>query len=130
MKEIKPEAQERITQKIQEVRTTFGKDIVALLRRVNMARLAGKGKVTAAPVIDRTSLRWTLAWRQDKISYDLNVVVRFDDDGQTARVTGVWVHRHAATPLEYEGHTPTTRMRRLTSLSIPEIREAIDAEWG
>jgi hypothetical protein len=31
--------------------------------------------------------------------------------------------------MDFEGHTPTTRMRRLTSLSIAAIREAIDAEW-
>jgi hypothetical protein len=92
-------------------------------------RLAGKGKVAAAPVIDRASLRWVLAWREDDVSYDLNVVVRFEDDGQSAYIAGVWVHRHAATPIDFEGHTPTTRMHRLTGLSIKEIRAAIEAEW-
>jgi hypothetical protein len=122
--------QERIDRKIDEVKTTLGKDIVTLLKQINTTRLAGKGKVAAMPVTDRASLRWTLAWRQERVSYDLNVVVRFDDDGQTARVAGVWVHRHASTPLEFEGHTPTTRMHRLTGLSIKEIREAIEAEWS
>jgi len=126
---MEPEAQERITKKIEEVKTAFGKDIVALLKQVNATHLAGKGKVAATPVVDRASLRWTLGWEQDKISYDLNVVIRFDDDGQTARAAGVWVHRHASTPMEFEGHTPTTRMHRLTGLSIKEIREAIEAEW-
>jgi hypothetical protein len=130
MKEPKPEMQARIAKQIDEVKATLGKEIVALLRQVNAARLASKGKVTATPIVDRASLRWVLAWEQDKISYDLNVVVRFDDDGQRARVAGVWVHRHASTPMEYEGHTPTTRMHRLTGLAIKEIKEAIDAEWG
>lgn len=121
--------QERIDKKIEEIKTMLGKDIVTLLRQVNATRLGGKGKVTNTPVADRASLRWMLEWKHDKISYDLNVVVRFDDDGQTARVAGVWVHRHASTPLEFEGHTPTTRMHRLTGLSIKEIKEAIEAEW-
>ncbi len=129
MKTVKPEMQERIDKKIEEIKTVLGKDIVTLLRQVNSTRLGGKGKVTTTPVADRASLRWMLEWKQDKISYDLNVVVRFDDDGQTARVAGVWVHRHASTPLEFEGHTPTTRMHRLTGLSIKEIKEAIEAEW-
>jgi hypothetical protein len=122
--------QERIDKKIEEVKTTVGRDIVTLLRQINAARLGGKGKVTMTPVADRASLRWMLEWKQDKISYDLNVIVRFDDDGQTARVAGVWVHRHASTPLEFEGHTPTTRMHRLTGLSIKEIKAAIEAEWA
>lgn len=130
MKDLKPEAQERIAKKIEQVKNEMSKDLVALLKQVNATRLAGEGKVTATPIVDRASLRWTLAWEQGKISYDLNIVVRFDDDGNTARVAGVWVHRHASTPLEYEGHTPTTRMHRLTGLSLQEIREAIDAEWG
>lgn len=130
MKELKSEAQARIAKRIEEVKDALGKDIVALLKQVNTTRLAGKGKVTATPIADRASLRWMLAWEQDKISYDLNVVVRFDDNGQTARVAGVWVHRHASTPMEYEGHTPTTRMHRLTGLAIKEIKEAIEAEWG
>ena len=121
--------QERIDKKIEEIKTMLGRDIVTLLRQVNATRLGGKGKVTTAPVADRASLRWMLEWKQDRVSYDLNVVVRFDDDGQTARVAGVWVHRHASTPMEYEGHTPTTRMHRLTGLSIKEIKEAIEAEW-
>lgn len=130
MKDLKPDAQARIAKKIEEIKTTLGKDLVELLKQINTTRLAGKGQVTATPIVDRASVRWTLAWAQDKISYDLNVVVRFDDDGKHARVAGVWVHRHASTPLEYDGHTPTTRMHRLTGLSLQEIREAIDAEWG
>ena len=122
--------QERMNQKIEEVKAALGKDIVTLLKQVNAARLGSKGKVAATPVADRASLRWTLEWKKDRISYDLNVVVRFDDDGKTARVAGVWVHRHVSTPMEFEGHTPTTRMHRLTGLSIEEIREAIDAEWA
>ena len=127
---MKPDMQERIDKKIKEIETGLGKDIVVLLKQVNAARLAGKGKVAATPVADRASLRWTLEWKQERVSYDLNVVVRFDDDGKAARVAGVWVHWHVSTPMEFEGHTPTTRMHRLTGLSIEEIREAIDAEWA
>ena len=130
MENMKPDMQERIDKKIEEVKIMLGKDIVVLLKQVNTARLGGKGKVAATPVADRSSLRWTLEWKKDRISYDLNVIVRFDDDGKTARVAGVWVHRHVSTPMEFEGHTPTTRMHRLTGLSIEEIREAIDAEWA
>ena len=128
MRDLKPEQQERINKKIEEVKIALGKDLVVLLKQANATRLAGKGKVTTAPVVDRASLRWRLEWKQDRVSYDMNVVVRFDDDGQTARVAGVWVHRHASTPMEFEGHTPTTRMR-ITGLDIEEIREAIEAEW-
>jgi hypothetical protein len=42
----------------------------------------------------------------------------------------VFVHRHASTSLDYEDHTPTTRMRRLTGFSMKDIREAIEAELG
>jgi hypothetical protein len=124
-----PEVEERIAQKAEEIRGAFGKDIVTVLKQANAAHLTGKGKVTATPVVDRASLRWTLAWEQDEISYDLNVVIRFDDDGKSASVAGVWIHRHASTPLEFEGHTPTTWMHRLTGLSIKEIRAVIEAEW-
>jgi hypothetical protein len=129
VKDMKPDMQERIAQKIEEVKMMLGKDIVALLKQVNATRLRGKGKVVATPIVDRASLRWMLEWKQEKVSYDLNVVIRFEDDGKVARVAGIWVHRHASTPLEFEGHTPTTRIHRLTGFSIKEILEAIEAEW-
>lgn len=127
MRELSTDAQARINELIEEIKNGIGKQITALLQEINTTRLAGKGKL-AKPVVDRASVRWTLAWEQNKISYDLNVIVRLEDNGKTARVAGVWVHRHASTPLDYEGHTPTTRMHRLTGLSIQEIREAVDAE--
>ena len=68
-------------------------------------------------------------WKDGAINFDLNVVVTIEDDGKHARVGRVWVQRHASTSLDFEGHTPTTRMRRLTGLSLDEIREAIEAEW-
>lgn len=128
MRELSAEAQARINELIEEIKNGIGKEITALLKEINTTRLGGKGKL-AKPVVDRASLRWTLAWEQNKISYDLNIIVRFEDNGKTARVAGVWVHRHAATSLDYEGHTPTTRMHRLTGLSIEEIKEAIEAQW-
>lgn len=128
MRELSTEAQARINELIEEIKNGIGKEITALLKEINITRLGGKGKLVK-PVVDRASLRWTLAWEQNDISYDLNIIVRFEDNGKTARVAGVWVHRHASTPLDYEGHTPTTRMHRLTGLSIEEIKEAIEAQW-
>ncbi len=123
--------QARITEKIEQVKHAYSDEINELLKEVNRARLNGKGKITEAPIVEGNSLRWTLAWKEErKISLELNIVVNIEDDGQQARVGRVWVHRHASTPLDYEGHTPTTRMRRLTALSIPEIKEAIEAEWA
>lgn len=128
MRELSIDAQARLNELIEEIQNGIGKEITALLKEINTTRLAGKGKL-AKPVADRASVRWTLAWEQNKISYDLNVVVRLEDNGKTARVAGVWVHRHASTPLDYEGHTPTTRIHSLTGLSLEEIQEAIEAEW-
>ena len=120
---------QRIDAKIEEVKGEYAAGIHELLSEVNATRLKGKGKIEP-PVVEGSSLRWTLAWREEsKISLELNIVANVEDDGRQARVGRVWVHRHASTPMDFEGHTPTTRMRRLTSLSIAAIREAIDAEW-
>ena len=120
---------QRIDAKIEEVKSEYAAGIHELLSEVNTTRLKGKGKVEP-PVVEGSSLRWTLAWREEsKISLEQNIVANVEDDGRQARVGRVWVHRHASTPMDFEGHTPTTRMRRLTSLSIAAIREAIDAEW-
>ncbi len=120
----------RIDAKIEEIKREYGAGIRELLSEVNKTRLKGKGKIEP-PVVEGSSLRWTLAWREErKISLEMNIVANVEDDGRQARVGRVWVHRHASTPMDFEGHTPTTRMRRLTSLSIAAIREAIDAEWS
>jgi hypothetical protein len=119
----------RIDTKIEGVKGEYAAGIRELLSEVNTTRLKGKGKIEP-PVVEGSSLRWTLAWREEReISLELNIVANVEDDGRQARVGRVWVHRHASTPMDFEGHTPTTRMRRLTSLSIAAIREAIDAEW-
>lgn len=123
------EANERINAVIEQVKRDFGNGIVDLLKMVNQTHLKGKGKVTSQPKIDRSNVRWILAWKQDKISYDLNIVVSVDDDGIEARVGKVWVHRHASTDYDFDGHTPTTRMRRLAGLSLNEIKEAVEAEF-
>lgn len=127
MRELSAEARARINELIEEIKNGIGKEITALLKEINATRLGGKGKL-AKLVVDRASLRWTLAWEHHKISYDLNVIIRLEDNGKMARVAGVWVHRHASTPLDYEGHTPTTRMHRLTGLVLEEIKEAIETE--
>jgi hypothetical protein len=75
------------------------------------------------------NLRWTLSLKKrQKISLEPRIIVNVEDDRHTAKVDRVWIHRHASTPIDFEGHTPTTRMRRLSSLSIEAIREAADAE--
>jgi len=120
----------RINAKLEEIKKDFGNSIADLLKEVNKTRLKNKGRLTAAPVIERNSARWTLAWKEGDINFDLNVVAMVEEDGAQARIGRVWVQRHAATPAIFDGHTPTTRMRRLTMLSLDEIRDAIDAEWG
>ncbi len=123
--------QARIDDKIEQVKRDYSDAIRALLQETNRTRLKGRGKVIAVPEAERNSLRWTLAWKeQQKISFELNIVVNIEDDGHTAQVGRVWVHRHASTPIDFEGHTPTTRMRRLARLDIDEIRQAIEAEWA
>ena len=123
--------QARINAKIEEIKRDYGNGICDLLKELNQTRLKGKGKITPLPIEERNSLCWMLAWKQDRdISFELSIVVNVEDDGRQARVGRVWVHRHASTPLDYDGHTPTTRMRRLTALSIAGIRDAIEAEWS
>ncbi len=121
--------QDRINAKMEEIKSEFDDSIRNLLQEMNKSRLKGKGKVSLLPIVERNSLRWTLGWKTGKVSIEMSVIVRFEDTGQTARVAGAWVHRHASTPIDYDGHTPTTKMRRLNSLSIAEIQEAMEAEW-
>ena len=86
----------RIQAKIAEIKQNYGGAIVALLNETNERRLHGTGKITAAPAIDRTNLRWTLAWMEkEKVSFDLNVVVAVEDDGKQASIGRVFVQRHA-----------------------------------
>jgi len=129
MVELSRLQQARVDAKIEEIERAYGSDIRDLLKEVGRTRLKNKGKLTLAPVIENNSLRWSLTWKeQQKISLELHVIVSVEDDGHAARVGRVWIHRHASTPIDFEGHTPTTRMRRLTGLSIEEIRAAIYAE--
>ena len=131
MAELTELQQARVDAKMAEIDHAYGSDIRDLLKEISKTRLKNKGKLTLEPVIENNSLRWTLSWKeQQKISLELHVIVSVEDDGHAAKVSRVWVHRHASTSVDYEGHTPTTRMRRLASLSIDEIREAIDAEWS
>lgn len=131
MAELSELQQARVDAKIAEIDRAYGSDIRDLLKEMNKTRLKNKGKLTLAPVIENNSLRWTLSWKElQKISLELHVIVSVEDDGHSAKVSRVWIHRHASTPVDFEGHTPTTRMRRLASLSIDEIRDAIDAEWS
>lgn len=128
MPDVSPQ-QIRVNQKIEEVKNEFGSALRYLLQDLNKTRLNNRGNLLPSPVVDKNSLRWTLVWQEGAINYDLNVVVAIDDDGKQARVGRVWVQRHATAAFDYDGHTPTTRMRRLTALSLDEIRAAIEAEW-
>jgi hypothetical protein len=129
MAEMTKAQEARIRVRIEEVRREYHDGIIDLLKEMNERRLLGKGQVASAPVVERTNIRWNLTWKEKlKISYDLNVVIGVEDDGKQARVGRVWVHRHASTPLDYEDHTPTSRMRRLSGFSMKEIREAVEAE--
>ena len=131
MPELDELQQARVDTKIKEITRAYGGQINNLLKEINQARLKSNGRITPTPVIENNNLRWTLTWKeQQKISFELNVVVSVEDDGHAARVGRVWVHRHASTEIDFEGHTPTTRMRRLATLSMDAIREAIDAEWS
>ena len=121
--------QERIQEKIKEVEREFGGKIYDLLQEMNKARLKGKAQLNDEPYTDEHSLRWLMKWKEAKIAYELSIVIRVEDTGREARVGGVWVRRHASTPLDFEGHTPTTRMRRVTNVSIKDIRAAVEAEW-
>ncbi len=123
-------AENRINQKIEQVKNELGTAVSSLLRDANKRYLKSKGKVSTTPTIERNSIRWTLAWREEKMTFDLSIVVAVIDDGAQARVDRVWVHRHVTTPFDYDGHTPTTHMRRLTSLSIAEIKSAVEAEFS
>ncbi len=123
-------AENRINQKIDQVKSELDLPVVGLLKDANKRHLKSKGKVSSAPIIDRNNVRWTLAWKEEKTAFDLSVVIAIMDDGAQARVDRVWVHRHVTTPFDYDGHTPTTHMRRLTSLSIAEIKSAIEAEFS
>ena len=127
----KPDLQhERLEQKIKQVEEEFGPKLYAMLMQFNRERLDGKGQVKEAAITDEHSLRWMMKWKEAKVTYEMSIVIRLEDTGREAQVSGVWVHRHASTPLDYEGHTPTTRMRRVTNLSMKDIHSAIEAEWG
>lgn len=121
--------QERLQQKIKEVEDELGPKLYAMLMQVNRERLNGKGQVKESAITDEHSLRWMMKWKESKITYEMSIVVRVEDNGREAHVGGAWVHRHASTPLDFEGHTPTTRMRRVTKVSIEDIHDAIEAEW-
>ncbi len=131
MAEYTSTQRERIQKKISEIQSRYGKDLADLLEEINRARLGGKAQVAPVPQIDQNTLRWSLKWKtEDKVTFELVIAVGIEDDGRAAKIRGVWVHRRAAAPIEYAGHTPTTRMIRLgTLISIAAIREATESQW-
>ncbi len=122
--------QARVGQKIKEVEQQFGKAIYDLLEEMNRVRLNGKGELKQPASISSDSLRWMLTWKDsNQVSFEISVIVRIEDDGRQARIAGAWVHRRASTPIQFDGHTPTTKMRKVSQLSVEAIRSAIVAEW-
>ncbi len=122
-------AQERIDKKLVEIQRDVEPEVNGLFRELNLARLDGRGKI-GKTVRDKTSVRWSLAWSVESgIAYELVVILYVEDDGSTARFARGWVHRRAAAPVEFEGHTPTTRMRRIPTASPADVKDAILAEW-
>ena len=123
--------QARIDAKIEEIHRAYGGEIRDLLKEINNTRLKNKGKLTLTPVIENNSLRWTLSWKeQQEISLELHVIVSVEDDGHAAKVSRC---RSVVTRSPRLIMTDTRRrrgLRRLASLSIDEIRDAIDAEWS
>ncbi len=124
------EQKTRIRQLLSSIQNDFRDPVANLLNEVSRTRLKGMGKLTAIAEVEQNNVRWTLEWQDGPIHFDLNVVAAVEDDGKQAKIGRVWVQRHASTAFDFDGHTPTTRMRRLTMFSPAEIREAIDAEWG
>lgn len=106
-----------------------GKRIVDLLGETNQTHLKGKGKLMLQPLINGNLLRWTLTWMQDQIAFDLNIVVNVATDGGQAQAESVFVHRHASAPYDFQGHIPTTRMRRVKGFSMAAIKDAVQAEF-
>lgn len=126
MKNLLQTSANEITQQFQQ---EHGKRIIDLLGETNRAHLNGKGKLLLQPFINGNLVRWTLTWMQDQIAFDLNIVLNLVSNGGQAQVESVFVHRHASTPYDFPGHTPTTRMRRVKGFSMTAIKDAIQAEF-
>ncbi len=123
--------QNQLDQKLDATEREFSQPIYDLLGQVNETRLKNAGDIAKQLVRDRYSLRWVMKWQDsEEISYELNIVIRVEDTGSEARVSGIWVRRHAATLFDFDGDTPTTHMRRVTDISIQGIRAAVEAELG
>ncbi len=122
--------QERIDKKLGEIQRDVEPEVNGLFRELNRARLDDKGRV-GRTVRDRSSVRWSLAWTEEEsgIAFELAVILYVEDDGSAARFSKGWLHRRASAPIDFDGHTPTTRMRRIPSASPADVKEAILAEW-
>ncbi len=122
-------AQERIDKKLGEIQREVEPEVNGLFRELNRARLDGKGSI-GRMVRDKSSVRWSMAWSEESgVAYELVVILYVEDDADAARFSKGWVHYRASAPAEFDGHTPTTKMRRLASALPGDIKDAILAEW-
>lgn len=119
-----------VGEKAQQFLRKYGDQIGNLLNETNRVNLRGKGKILFHPISDDDILHWTLEWKQDQVSLDLNLVVHIEKNDGPLQIESVLVHRHASAPYDFEGHMPTTRMRRLNGFSMLEIKRAVDAEFA
>jgi hypothetical protein len=123
-------AKNQTDEKAQQFLREYGDQIVDLLGKVNRAHLRGQGKILFHPISEDDILHWTLEWKQDQVSFDLNLVVHIEKNDDSLPVESVLVHRHACAPYDFAGHMPSTRMRRLNGFSMPEIKRAVEAEFA
>ncbi len=117
----------RLKNKAAEVAEKSGAAIQQLLAELNAARLNGAGKISHDS--QPQHVRWSLEWKRETITYRLRIAARLVDDGSEARFDQVLVQKEAWTAYQFEGHTPTTTMKRVSSLDIAKIREAVLMMW-
>ncbi len=122
------EVEVRLQQKASEVVRDYGPAIHRMLADLNASKLRGQGKVESAE-IGRKAVRWELTWQDGEITYGMHVAVTLADDGRRAFISRVLVQKMASTAYAYQGHTPTTMMKQINELNVPEIERAILAIW-
>ncbi len=121
-------AQARIKAKAEEIALTNDASIGQLLAELNASRLRGSGEIARAQIQEH-HVRWALEWKESAVTYKLRIAVRLVDDGREARIDQILVQKEAWTPYSYEGHTPTTTMKKVAELDVAKIREAVEYLW-
>lgn len=127
MANTSPAAEARLDQLASVIAQNIGPGIQQLFAELNRTRLNGQGKVKSE--ISRRVIRWMLEWRTQSITYKMRVMILLADDEKRAFVDRVLVQKEASTPAIFEGHTPTTTMKQVTSVSLEEIHRALMELW-